>query len=300
MPVTAASLFPRGRVTLLGVLNLTPDSFSDGGRLLVGSRPDLQAVIDAADKLLAAGVHILDVGGESTRPGAREVPLALELERTVPVIEALRRRFEAPVSIDTRKAAVAEAAVAAGAQLVNDVSGLRRDPELAEVAARAGAALLLGHLRGTPGEMQREVGFGDVVREVADELVSALAAARAAGVPQACLAADPGIGFGKRLEHNLALLAHTGWLRQALGVPLVVGPSRKAFLGELTGLPVERRDTATAAACAVAVFAGADAIRVHDAEAGASAARIGQALRDARRPEIEAELVARARGEAQP
>ncbi len=300
MTAAAAPLFPPGRVTLLGVLNLTPDSFSDGGRLLAGGRPDLQAAVDAADKLLAAGAHILDVGGESTRPGASEVPEALELERTLPVIEALVRRFEAPVSIDTRKAAVAEAALAAGARLVNDVSGLRFDARLGAVVAKAGAALLLGHLRGTPSEMQREIAFRDVLREVGAELAESLALARAAGVPQARLAVDPGIGFGKRLRENLALLAHCGWLRQQLGVPLVVGPSRKAFLGELCGQPVERRDAATAAACAVAVFAGADAIRVHDAETGACAARIGQALRDARRAEIEAELAAPARGEMQP
>jgi dihydropteroate synthase len=298
--LSASELFPRTRVTLLGVLNLTPDSFSDGGRLLSGSRPNLQAAVDAADKLLVAGVHVLDVGGESTRPGAAEVPAELEIERTAPVIDALARRFAAPISIDTRKAAVAEAALAAGAGIVNDVSGLRRDPALARVAAKANAVALLGHLRGEPADMQREIQFEDVVREVARELGESLSLARAAGVASDRLAADPGIGFGKHLEHNLALLAHAGWLREQLGVPLVVGPSRKAFFGALTGWPVDARDVATAAACAVAIFAGADAIRVHDAEAGATAARIGQAMRAARRPELEAEWAARVRGEAQP
>jgi dihydropteroate synthase len=295
--LTARALFPRSRVTLLGVLNLTPDSFSDGGRLLSGSRPNLQAAVDAADKLLVAGVQVLDVGGESTRPGSQSVPAELEIERTAPVVEALARRFEAPISIDTRKAAVAASAIEAGAQIVNDVSGLGHDPELARVAAEADAVLLLGHLRGEPADMQRAIHFDDVLRDVARELADSLARARAAGVASDRLAADPGIGFGKQLEHNLALLAHTGWLRSELGVPLVVGPSRKAFLGALSGRAVDARDVATAAACAVAIFSGADAIRVHDAEAGATAARIGQAVRAARRPEIEAESAARAQGE---
>lgn len=277
-----SALFPRGRATILGVLNLTPDSFSDAGRLWRGARADVAAAVDAAAGLLADGAHALDVGGESTRPGAAEVPVAEEIERTAPVIEALAKRFDAPLSIDTRKAAVAEAALDAGACWVNDVSGLRHDPALAGVAARARAGLILGHLRGTPATMQQAVHFDDVVAEVAQELAASVRAAEAAGLPRTLLAIDPGIGFGKELSHNLALLARAGELRARVGLPVLVGPSRKRFLGELCGGAPAGRDAATAAACAVAVFAGADAVRVHDAAGAARAVAVAFALRSAR------------------
>jgi dihydropteroate synthase len=282
--MAATTIFSAGRVTIVGVLNVTPDSFSDGGRLLADSgRPDVAAAVAAGRALVAAGAHVLDVGGESTRPGARDVPAALEIDRTCPVIEALAKELDAPIAIDTRKAAVAEAALAAGARVVNDVSGLVHDPALARAAARAGAALVLGHLRGEPATMQREIAFGDVVAEVAAELCEAKARAGAEGF-RGELVADPGIGFGKRLPHNLALLANVAELRARVGLPVLVGPSRKAFLGELTGDAVDERDLATAVACGVAVFAGADAVRVHDAAAARRAVAIGAALRAARRP----------------
>lgn len=277
-----SALFPRGRATILGVLNLTPDSFSDAGRLWRDARADVAAAVDAAAGLLADGAHALDVGGESTRPGAAEVPVAEEIERTAPVIEALAKRFDAPLSIDTRKAAIAEAALDAGACWVNDVSGLRHDPALAGVAARARAGLILGHLRGTPATMQQAVHFDDVVAEVAQELAASVRAAEAAGLPRTLLAIDPGIGFGKELSHNLALLARAGELRARVGLPVLVGPSRKRFLGELCGGAPAGRDAATAAACAVAVFAGADAVRVHDAAGAARAVAVAFALRSAR------------------
>ena len=277
-----SAIFPPHRVTIVGVLNATPDSFSDGGRFVRDGGPtDVGAALRAAEALLREGAHVLDVGGESTRPGAREVPAALEIARTRPLVEALAKRFDAPISIDTRKAEVAGAALEAGARLVNDVSGLARDPELARVAARAGAGLILGHLRGTPESMQRDPRFADVLAEVAAELGAAAERARAAGVPDERLAVDPGIGFGKRLEHNLVLLARAGELRRRLGLPVLVGPSRKAFLGELTGDPPEARDPASAAACAVAVFAGADAVRVHCAAGARRAVAVARALRDA-------------------
>jgi dihydropteroate synthase len=282
--MAATTIFPAGRVTIVGVLNLTPDSFSDGGRLLAASgAPDVPAALAAARALVAAGADVLDVGGESTRPGAPEVAAALEIARTAPVIEALAKELAAPISIDTRKAAVAEAALAAGARVVNDVSGLRHDPGLARAAAAANAALVIGHLRGEPATMQQDVAFGDVVGEVADELCEAKERARALGF-RGELVADPGIGFGKRLPHNLALLANVGELRARVGLPILVGPSRKSFLGELTGDPAEARDLATAVACGIAVFAGADAVRVHDAAGARRAATIGAALRSARRP----------------
>jgi dihydropteroate synthase len=277
-----AAIFPPERVTIVGVVNATPDSFSDGGRIVSGeARVDLDAAVDAAAALLAGGAHVLDVGGESTRPGSHAVPIELEVARVVPVIEAIAKRFDALLSIDTRKSAVAAAALEAGARAVNDVSGLRFDPELAPLVARSGAALFLGHLRGAPETMQAAPRFADVVSEVGDELAQSVAAAQAAGIPAERLAVDPGLGFGKDLAENLALLASLEQLRARLGLPILVGPSRKSFLGRITGDPVEARDVATAAACAVAAFLGADAVRVHDAAGAARAVLIGRAVREA-------------------
>jgi dihydropteroate synthase len=282
--MTASAIFPRERVTVVGVLNATPDSFSDGGRLVDdGGTVDVDAAVAAAARMIEAGAQMIDVGGESTRPAAMETPLAIEIDRTAPVVEALAKRFAVKISIDTRKAAVAEAALGAGAGVVNDVSGLGFDAALAGITAAAGASLIVGHLRGTPETMQQNPHFDDVLGEVAMELGVSLAAARAAGIPDERLAVDPGIGFGKRLEDNLALLANAGSLGEMLGLPVLVGPSRKQFLGSLTGDPVECRDAATAAACAVAIFAGADAVRVHDVAGAVRAAAVASALRDARR-----------------
>jgi dihydropteroate synthase len=278
---TTAIFLPE-RVTIVGVVNATPDSFSDGGRIVSGeARVDLDAAVDAAAALLAGGAHILDVGGESTRPGSHAVSIELEVARVVPVIEAIAKRFDAKLSVDTRKSAVAIAALEAGARAVNDVSGLRFDPELARIVARSGAALFLGHLRGTPETMQQAPRFADVVSEVADELAQSVAAALAAGIPEERLAVDPGLGFGKDLGENLALLASLEQLRARLGLPILVGPSRKSFLGRITGDPVKARDVATAAACAVAAFLGADALRVHDAASATRAVAVGRALREA-------------------
>jgi len=274
-------LFPRNRVTVMGVLNATPDSFSDGGRFATHERPDVDSAVAEALRMQRAGAHVLDVGGESTRPGATDVPVAIELARVVPILEALAKTCELPLSIDTRKSAVARAALAAGACIVNDVSGGCFDPVLLDVVAERGAWLVLGHLRGTPATMQHEPQFSDVLEEVAEELAERVARAEAAGVAPAQIVVDPGIGFGKRQQDNLALLANVGWLGKRLGKPVLVGPSRKAFLGQLTGDPVDERDVATAAACAVAVFAGANAIRVHDVGAGVRAARVGASLRAA-------------------
>jgi dihydropteroate synthase len=210
------------------------------------------------------------------------VAAALEIARTLPVIEALAKELDTKLSIDTRKASVAEAALAAGARVVNDVSGLQHDPALARVAAAGGAALVLGHLRGEPARMQREVQFGDVLGEVAAELMQAAARARALGFGGE-LVVDPGLGFGKHSAHNLALLANLGELKRRVGLPVLVGPSRKAFLGELTGDGVAERDLATAIVSGIAVFAGADALRVHDAGAARRAVALGSALRAARR-----------------
>jgi len=281
--VRHSPIFPRDRVTIVGILNVTPDSFSDGARWLApeSETPDVGGVVRAAERLEAEGAHVLDVGGESTRPGAQAIPVERELARIVPVIESLAKRTRLPISVDTRKAAVARAALEAGATVVNDVSGGCFEPELLDVTARAGATVILGHLRGVPATMQDDPHFDDVLGEVGDELAARVAAAEAAGVAPERIVVDPGIGFGKRLADNLALLARCGELARRLGRPLLVGPSRKGFLGALTGDPVERRDVATVAACAVAVFAGADAIRVHDVAGGVRAAAVGRALRAA-------------------
>jgi len=251
-----------------------------------GGAVDLDAAVAVAAGMVEAGAQMIDVGGESTRPGALETPAAVEIERTAPVVEALAKRFAVAISIDTRKAAVAEAALGAGARVVNDVSGLGFDAALAGIAATAGASLIVGHARATPETMQLNPRFDDVISEVAMELGMSLAVARAAGIPDERLAVDPGIGFGKRLEDNLALLANAGALGELVGLPVLVGPSRKRFLGSLTGDPVGCRDAATAAACAVAIFAGADAVRVHDVAGAVRAAAIARALRDARREAI--------------
>ncbi len=282
------SIFPPERVTIVGVLNVTPDSFSDGGRLLArqSAAVDIERVLDAAGTLVTSGAHVLDVGGESTRPGAAQVPVDDEIARTEGAIRALAKSFDLPISIDTRKADVARAAVAAGARVINDVSGLTHDANLAVVAAQSGALLIVGHTRGTPETMQSKPGYRDVLAEVASELESSVAHARRCGVATGQLAVDPGIGFGKRVEDNLKLIAHAGWLRDRLGLPLLVGPSRKSFLGSITGDPVHEREVASHAACAVAAFAGADGVRVHDAAGAKRAVAIGRALRDARRKEL--------------
>ncbi len=281
------TILPSGRVTILGVVNVTPDSFSDGGRFVKsGAHVDVAAALAAGRALLAAGAHWLDVGGESTRPGADDVPVDVEIQRVVPVIEALVAEADALVSVDTRKGAVARAAIAAGARAVNDVSG-GDDPDLLAACAESpGTQLILGHMRGTPATMQDSPHFDDVLVEVATELMASLDAARRAGVAEACLSVDPGIGFGKRLEDNLALIAHAGWFRERLGRPVLVGPSRKSFLGRITGDPVDERETGTVAACAVAAFAGADGVRVHEPEFVRRAVAVGRALRESRRKEL--------------
>jgi dihydropteroate synthase len=278
--VASSTIFPLDRVTIVAVLNLTPDSFSDGGRFVDGGGVRVEAAVETGMRLLEEGAHVLDIGGESTRPGALDVSIDEEIERVVPVLEALAKATDAPLSVDTRKAPVAEAALAAGARVVNDVSGLGYDLELAGVAARSNATLVLGHLRGVPATMQVGVRFVDVVREVTAELAGSVRLARVAGVRE--LVVDPGIGFGKRLADNLTLLARVGEIRDRLGLPVLVGPSRKAFLGEITGDPVQERDRATLAACSAAVFAGADAIRVHEVAGARRAALVGRALREAR------------------
>ena len=242
----------------MGIVNVTPDSFYDGGRY--GS---VEAVLAYARRLIAEGADLIDIGGESTRPGAAPVSAEEESARVLPVVTALRAETDLPISIDTTKAAVAAAALAAGADLVNDVSAARFDPAMLPLAAECRAGIVLMHMQGTPATMQEAPKYGNVVREVAAFLAERAAAARAAGVAAHRILVDPGIGFGKRAEHNLALLAHLDAL-VALGFPVLVGPSRKAFLGVLTGDPPEGRLAASLAAVVLAVARGACAVRVHD------------------------------------
>ncbi len=260
-------------VVIAGVLNLTPDSFSDGGRF-----DSVEAAVAAGLAMAAHGAAWLDLGGESTRPRAEPVPEDEERRRVLPVLGGLVARLggQARLSIDTYKAGTAEAALAAGATIVNDVSGGLIEPDILRVAAAHGATVVLGHLRGRPATMMADVRFDDVVAEVTAELRERVAAARAAGCRD--IWADPGIGFGKGLEDNLRLLAGLDGLRRDLGVPVMVGVSRKRFLGEITGRPVGERAFATAAAVAAAVLAGADAVRVHDVAEMRDVVTVAEAL----------------------
>jgi dihydropteroate synthase len=244
--------------TLMGVVNVTPDSFSDGGRYL-----DPEAAVAHGTRLESEGAAILDIGGESTRPGADEVPAEEERRRVLPVIAGLREVTQARISIDTSKADVAEAALEAGATLVNDVTAFRGDDRMAEVVASTGADCCLMHMLGNPRTMQRDPRYEDVVAEVKAFLEERLAYAVAAGIPEARILLDPGIGFGKTAEHNLELLARLGELAE-LGRPLVIGTSNKSFLGRLTGRPVGQRLAATIATCVLGYEHGARVFRVHE------------------------------------
>jgi len=259
----------------MGILNVTPDSFADGGRYTTVER-----AVAHARRLIAEGADLIDVGGESTRPGAEPVAAAEESARVVPVVAALRAETALPISVDTTKAEVAAVSLAAGADMVNDVSGGRFDPAMLPLVAARGAAVVLMHMQGTPATMQQAPAYGDVVAEVAAFLSERAAAARSAGVDSARIWIDPGIGFGKRLEHNLALLVHIERLA-ALGFPVLVGASRKAFLGELSGDSVDGRLAASLAAAVLAVAHGARAVRVHDVAATRRALAVADAARQA-------------------
>lgn len=246
------------RPRLLGIVNVTPDSFSDGGRFF-----DAAAAIAHGAQLIADGADMLDIGGESTRPGSQGTPAAEQLRRVLPVIEGLKGHGR-PLSIDTRDAAVMREAVAAGATVVNDVTGLTYDPAALAAVATTGAAVILCHSLSAPATMQRDPRYGDVVTEVRDALAALVARAEAAGIGRARIAIDPGIGFGKTVAHNLALLRHLDALT-ALGLPVLVGASRKAFIGRITGVEAaDRRVAGSVAAALWAASRGARLLRVHD------------------------------------
>jgi dihydropteroate synthase len=247
------------RTYVMGILNVTPDSFSDGGEFNT-----LETAIGQAQHMLAAGVDLIDIGGQSTRPGAIEVSLETECDRVVPVIQKLREFTSIPISVDTDRAEVAEAAIAAGADLVNDVSGGMRDPQMLPVIARLGVPIVLMHMRGTPQTMQTLTDYADLIGELCQWLQQRVQAAIAAGISADRIILDPGIGFAKTCEQNLEILHQLPRLR-SLGYPLLVGVSRKSFIGRI----LDRHDPkdriwGTAAACTAAISGGADILRVHD------------------------------------
>ncbi|MHB1135350.1 MAG: dihydropteroate synthase [Coriobacteriia bacterium] len=249
---------PLARTLVMGILNVTPDSFSDGGRYA-----ETSSAIERGRELAALGAHIIDVGGESTRPGSDAVTVADELARVVPVVSALAESLDVPMSVDTRHAEVAAACVASGASIINDISGFN-DPAMVEVAASCDAGLVAMHMLGEPKSMQDEPRYADVVAEVCGYLVTRARMLEDAGVAPERIALDPGIGFGKTTAHNLELLRHLEEFI-SLGYPLLVGASRKRFIGELTGVttPAERVSGSVAVACWSALH-GADIVRVHD------------------------------------
>jgi dihydropteroate synthase len=247
------------RTLVMGILNVTPDSFSDGGLFL-----DPGAAVARALAMEKAGADLIDLGGESTRPGSEGVPAEEELRRVLPVLDGLRGKLKIPVSIDTAKSQVAEAAAIAGAEILNDVTGLRNDPRIADVARRRKLPLILMHMRGEPRTMQKTPFARDVVRDVAAGLRRAVAAARRAGVPKSQIVLDPGIGFGKSWPQNLELLERLPELAK-LGFPLLLGTSRKSFIGKiLGGARKEERAWGTAATVTASILGGAHIVRVHD------------------------------------
>ena len=272
------------RTYVMGILNVTPDSFSGDGLLQV------DAALEQARRFAAAGVDILDVGGESTRPGAQPVSLDEELERVIPVIRSVAAELDVLVSVDTYKAEVGEAALQAGAHIVNDVWGFKVDPRLADVAARHQAPVILMHNRSSwaNAEIQMRLGgryvgvpYEDLLTDIRRELMESVEIARRAGIPDGHIILDPGIGFGKTVEQNLELLDRLGEIR-SLGFPVLLGPSRKSFIGYTLNLPPEQRVEGTAAAVAIGIARGADIIRVHDVEPMLRVARMTDAI--TRRP----------------
>lgn len=267
------------RTYLMGVLNVTPDSFSDGGQFNT-----LEAALRQAHTLAASGADVLDIGGQSTRPNAEDVSLDEELRRVIPVIQAIRNGFASfpplsiPISVDTTKAAVAQAAIAAGANIVNDISGATYDPEMLTTVAKLGVPLILMHIRGTPKTMQQLTDYTDVVGEICAFLEDRVKAAIAHGIPPAHLAIDPGIGFAKTYAQNLEIFQRLPELKR-LGYPVLVGPSRKSFIGHLLNQPdPQQRVWGTAAACCGAIAGGADILRVHDVQEMRQVCQVADAL----------------------
>lgn len=253
----------------MGILNVTPDSFSDGGKFL-----DKAAAVRRGLEMARDGADIIDVGGESTRPGACDITLDEELKRVIPVIEALSAKIDIPISIDTRKAMVADLAIKAGAAIINDVSGLKNDPGMASIAAKNNAELILMHMKGTPRNMQKRPRYKSLVNDIISDLKKAIRLAKRAGVDENKIMIDPGIGFGKTAEHNLEILNRLGEFKK-LGRPICVGTSRKSFIGKISKKddPADRL-IGTIASSVIAIVNGADIIRVHDVREAYEAAMV--------------------------
>ena len=260
---------------IMGILNVTPDSFYDGGRYV-----DAGDAVRRARTMAAEGADIIDIGGESTRPGSRGVDAAEEIKRLSPVVEVLAGEMDIPISIDTRRAEVAEAMLGLGAHMINDVSGLAYDERMAGVVASRGAPVVLMHMRGTPGDMQQHTAYGDVVADVLRELMGRVAAAEAAGIARDRVIIDPGIGFSKTAEQSAEVIAAVDRFVET-GYPVLLGPSRKSFMGKLLGLEPEERLEATVATCIWSVLKGVKILRVHDVGPVARALGMVRELADA-------------------
>ncbi|NTU43384.1 MAG: dihydropteroate synthase [Nitrospirales bacterium] len=267
------------RTQIMAVLNVTPDSFSDGGLFL-----DKGRAVEQAHRLVEEGADIIDIGGESTRPGSDPVSAEEEIRRTIPVIEAIASSIPVPISIDTYKASVAQRALDAGAAMVNDISGLRFDPELAPVVSRYGVPVIVMHTQGRPKEMQQNPRYDALIPEIIDYLRESILIALEAGIAGERIIIDPGIGFGKDFHHNLEIIHSLGEF-QCLEKPILMGVSRKAFIGKILGnLPPQERDEGTAAAVAISIFNGANIVRVHDVKRMAMVARVADAIAQKRMP----------------
>ncbi len=264
-----------GAIRIMGILNVTPDSFSDGGQF------DSEAsACSQAEALLASGADILDIGGESTRPFAEPVSAEEELLRVIPAIRAIRKVSSIPISIDTTKAEVARQALEAGADIINDISALRKDPEMLGLVQETSVPVIIMHMQGTPGDMQVKPEYQNVVAEIIDFFEERLAWLEDQGIDPGRITLDPGIGFGKTLSHNLSILKHLAELK-SLGRPLLLGHSRKRFIADITGLDVAERDLPTAVVSALAAESGVDILRVHNVAATRQALQMAAAIRQA-------------------
>ncbi len=261
---------------IMGIVNVTPDSFSDGGQF-----DSAASACSQVEALVVSGADSIDVGGESTRPFAEPVAAEEELKRVIPAIRAIRRTFSIPLSIDTSKAEVARQALDAGANIINDISALRKDPEMITLVRETSVPVIIMHMQGTPGDMQLKPHYNDVVAEVIDFFQERLSWLAEQGIDRKRITVDPGIGFGKSLSHNLSLLKHLAELK-VLGCPILLGHSRKKFISEITGLEVEDRDLPTAVVSAMTAESGVDILRVHNVAATRQALQMAEAIRNAK------------------
>ncbi|MBW1781568.1 MAG: dihydropteroate synthase [Deltaproteobacteria bacterium] len=264
------------RTHVMGVLNVTPDSFSDGGRYF-----ETDKAVEHGLQMARDGADIIDIGGESTRPYSEAVSVAEEMDRVIPVIEALRKEIATPISIDTCKARVAQAALKAGASIINDISALRFDPEMTQTAAQAGVPVILMHMKGTPGDMQKNPVYDNLIQELLDFLQDAIDRCEAAGIPRDLTVVDPGIGFGKTFDHNLNIIRDLSRF-QGLKRPVLIGPSNKAFIGHILKREPDERDTGSMAAVAAGVMNGAHMVRVHHVKKAVETVKIIDAVKRGR------------------